>query len=694
MTLPIDFHTHHGAFGALGSFTMGRFGATGGFNVDDGRKPGDDEILIGMAHPSTGLRLAPFCRHRAADTSNFAESCPLGAAVAVASIPESEVHRTLSWATDSWNWPAGSLTLHTPFGAVPDPRASGWHALRDAVLPGVLAILEFDNTASDEDATGVFALGGGDSGSALLDLPGIVAFARREQVGMATPARSGARPISGFGIEFCLNPDGSPRPPHWLAACTGLSWMIPAGTRLRVPVALGWFHEGVATLGLRTRYAYATLYDGIGDVLRSTLERADTLEAASLALDRELRESGLSEERQWLLAHATRGYFGNTQLLRTDSGDPVWVVGEGEYAMMNTLDLSIDQAFFEERFFPWVVREIADLFVARHSYVDRVRVPGETTWHEGGIAFTHDMGVRNQFSAPGTSCYELPGLEGCFSHMTQEQVLNWTLLACTHVLMSGDRAWGERRGDVLASCLDSLERREHPDPSLRRGIPGTDSSRVGTGTEITTYDSLDPALAQARGSLYLATKLWAAYRGLERVFGLLGRADSADQARKARARVVRALLGWPVVDGFLPALLNGRNRSAILPAVEALAFPLAWNDGPVAGTADEQTLLERLRSHLERALDGGICRFPDGGWRLSSTSTISWISKIALCQVVAEQVFGRGRDADADRAHVVWQVPGSADWGFTDQIQDGQAVGSRYYPRGVSAILWLGAKKG
>ena len=696
MALPIDFHTHHGAFGALGSFTMGSLGSPGGFNVHDGSKPGSDEILIGIVRPESGLVLAPFSRHHAADTSNFSEGVASNPFVRVSTLDPSTMHRSLQWASDTWTWTDGKLALHTPFGPVPDPRKAGWDSLREAgwdslreaVLPGILAILEFDNTECDDEATAVFALGRTDSGAVGLDLPGIVGWAHQGRDGMATPSRDGARAISGFGIERCFLPDGAPRAPHWLGTCNGLSWKVPPRGRIRVPVALGWFHEGPATSGLSARYAYAHLYAGLEDVLRTTLERAEALEETSRRLDAELRGSGLSEERQWLLAHATRGYFGNTQLLRTDAGDPVWIVGEGEYAMMNTLDLSIDQVFFEERFFPWVVREIADLFAARHSYVDRIRVPGETSFHEGGISFSHDMGVRNQFSAPGTSCYELPGLDGCFSHMTQEELLNWTLLACTHALMSGDLGWADTKRDLLASCLDSLERREHPDPARRRGIPGTDSSRVGTGMEITTYDSLDPALAQARGSLYLTLKLWAAYRGLERVLGQLGDTAHAERSRIARSRVAQALLDWPMVDGFLPALLDGRNRSAILPAIECLAFPLAWRDGPVAGTDAERRVLERLRTHLARLLDDGICLFGDGGWRLSSTSTISWISKIALCQVVAEQVFGRPPDVRADRAHVAWQAPGSSTWGFTDQIQDGKPVGSRYYPRGVSAILW------
>lgn len=688
MTLPVDFHTHHGAFGALGSFTLGRFASKGGFNVHDGSSPGSDEVFVGMARPGEGLRLLPFCQVRTVDTSNFAEGDLFGSAIASRHVPAEDVQRTLGLGTDRWGWSEGSLELCTPYGRVPDPR-EGWDALREAVLPGVLAILEFDNTRGTTDATAVFALGAASPGAALLDLPGVVAVGRNGRDGWATPAAHGARPLAGFGVDLCLHEDGRTREPHWLGACAGLAWTVPAGGRIRVPLALGWYHEGVATHGLRTRYAYASLYRGLEDVLASVLVRRDDLERTARALDGQLEASALSPERRWLLAHAVRGYFGNSQLLRTESDDAVWAVHEGEYAMINTLDLSVDQVFFEERHFPWVVRELADLFHARHSFVDHLRVPGDTMTHPGGLSFAHDMGVRNQFSAPGTSCYELSGLHGCFSHMTQEQALNWPLLACTHVLMASDLAWGYRRSDVLATCLESLERREHPEPSLRRGIPGTDSSRVGSGSEITTYDSLDPALAQARGSLYLTVKLWAAYRGLERVFGALHDDARAERARQGRRRVEDAIAAWPLCDGFLPALADGRNRSAILPAVEALAFPLAWND-PILQEPEPGTklFLERLGAHLHRVLEDGICRFPDGGWRLSSTSRNSWISKIALCQVVAERVFARAPEPEADRAHVAWQAPGSADWGFTDQIVDGAGIGSKYYPRGVSAILW------
>jgi hypothetical protein len=688
MTLPIDFHTHHGAFGSLGSFTLGRFGAAGGFNVHDGSRPGSDEVFVGMARPGAGLRVLPFTSMLEADTSNFVEGSPLGERSQVSLVDRGNIERILGLGTDAWVWPEGRLTLCTPFGDVPDPRL-GWEALRDAVLPGVVAVLEFDNRAHDLDATAVFALGGSDPGAALLDIPDAVAIGRRGLDGIAAPAGSGARPIAGFDIGLCLDRDGHPREPHWLGSCFGLAWTVPARTVLRVPVALGWFHEGIATHGLRTTYAYAHLYAGLEDVLGSLLSREAELESVAKGLDKELRGSGLPPERAWILSHAVRGYFGNTQLLRTAESDPIWAVHEGEYAMINTLDLSVDQVFFEERYFPWVVRELADLFASRHAFVDRLRVPGETTLHEGGVSFCHDMGVRNQFSAPGSSSYEVAGLEGCFSHMTQEQAMNWPLLACTHILLQDDLEWARSKRDLLLECLSSLERREHPEEASRRGVPGTDSSRVGTGMEITTYDSLDPALAQARGSLYLTVKLWAAYRGLERAMLRLGDGDSASRCAADRDRVARALLEWPSQDGILPALADGRNRSAILPAIEGLGFPMAWGDdlllAPDPSTA---SLLARLGAHLDAVLHDGICLFPDGGWRMSSTSGNSWISKVALCQAVAERVFGRAADPAADRAHVAWLAPGSADWGFTDQIQEGTGIGSKYYPRGVTSILW------
>ena len=230
-------------------------------------------------------------------------------------------------------------------------------------------------------------------------------------------------------------------------------------------------------------------------------------------IDADLLASGLSPDQQFLVAHSTRSYYGSTQLLDV-AGRPAWVVNEGEYCMMNTLDLSVDQCFWELDRNPWVVRNVLDQFLTHYSYVDEVKIPNGEGGHDlapGGLSFCHDMGVHNNFSPPGESSYELPDLTGCFSYMTQEQLCNWVLTAACYVAKTGDRAWATRHAGTFRECYLSMRNRQGDGEGdwMRH-----DSARCGTGAEITTYDSLDESLGQARNNLYIAVKRWAAYAGL------------------------------------------------------------------------------------------------------------------------------------------------------------------------------------
>jgi hypothetical protein len=684
MREPVDFHTHHGAFGAYGSFTLGRIGAGGGFNVHDGRGPARGGIHIGVVRSDTA-RFLPFSIPTPADLKAFAVELEGKDFREVSTWPAESVERRLGWGTDSWAASEISFRLATPFGPVPDPRALGWDALRPHILPAVWAEMELDNSRSREPALAVFGLTPGDTGAGPVGLPGLVGADLQGLWGVAAPAASGATPFAGFAFLESFGQDLTVATPHWLGTSFGLCWRLEPGERRRMRFALGWHLAGPATSGLSTRYAYNRHWKDLGEILAEAVARTDTAWETARARDAELEK--LTPERRWMLAHATRGYFGNSQLLEREDGTPAYVVNEGEYCMMNTLDLSVDQVFFERRFFPWAVREILDLVADRHSFLDRLKVPDRTDLVEGGVSFCHDMGVRNRFSDPGTSSYEKSGLEGCFSHMTFEQACNFALLAGHWSAHDVDGKWREGRRGLLESLVESVERREHPDPALRRGIPGTDSVRCGTGTEITTYDSLDPSLAQARGNLYTTVKLWSAYLGLERA---LGDGPAARRAAAGARRVERALETWPCDDGVLPALDDGRSRSAILPAVEGLVHPLTWGDADAASPEGRYSELVRiLGRHLEAVLESDLCRFPDGGWRISSTSDNSWPSKIWIAQHAAERIFRMPPDAKADAAHLQWLSEGCADWGFTDQIQNGKGIGSKYYPRGVTSILFL-----
>src|SRR6185503_14407582 len=121
--------------------------------------------------------------------------------------------------------------------------------------------------------------------------------------------------------------------------------------------------------------------------------------------------SGLSPDQQFLIAHATRSYYGSTQLLDV-GGLPFWVVNEGEYCMMNTLDLAVDHVFWELKHNPWVVKNLLDNFVRYYSYHDQLKSNkrGADQLVPGGMTFCHDMGAHNNFSRFGHSSYELPNL--------------------------------------------------------------------------------------------------------------------------------------------------------------------------------------------------------------------------------------------------------------------------------------------
>jgi hypothetical protein len=65
--------------------------------------------------------------------------------------------------------------------------------------------------------------------------------------------------------------------------------------------------------------------------------------------------SHLSNDQRFMLAHSIRSYYGSTQFLE-HAGQLLWVVNEGEYRMMNTFDLTVDQLFYELKMNPWTVR--------------------------------------------------------------------------------------------------------------------------------------------------------------------------------------------------------------------------------------------------------------------------------------------------------------------------------------------------
>jgi hypothetical protein len=698
MTKTVFFNVQHAPIGAFASFTLGCKGARGGLGLELGG-PANESVYIGLETRRGGRYEAlPFFAGAEDDARRYdvsaAEGSP-GSRVVVVPFPDRAIRRRLGVVADTWSAGDLTFTIYSPFLPVPDPDNAPPEALKLALVPAVLAEIVVDNRAGRRDRTVFFGYAGQDPTQKMRRLDdtsggrfaGVGVGRRTAIVSADRSVRSGL----GFGIGDVL----APRQPANLAAALGavgaLFARAPAGRRSVYRFAVCFHRDGTATAGMPSAYLYTRWFERIEDVASYALKHFAAVVRRSRASEKALRLSRLSADQRLNLVHAIHSYYGSTELLEADR--PFWVVNEGEYRMMNTFDLAADQVFFEATLNPWTVRNVLEWYVARFSYRDTLRLPGDAAEYPGGLSFAHDMGVANNVSRPGHSAYEQAGLTGCFSHMTHEELVNWILCAAVYVTRTGDRAWFRRHEKVFRDGFASLCRRDHPDPAKRTGVMKLDSSRCQGGAEITTYDSLDASLGQARNNLYLAVKTWAAYVCLAELTAPEGDERAAGAMRAQARRTADTIVSQADADGLLPAILHEGVNSRIIPAVEGLAFPwfcgyrrLLGRRGPYG------PLMRALERHLAGVLRPGVCLFPDGAWKLSSTSDNSWLSKIYLCQFVARRVFGWRRDARsrrADAAHAAWLLrPENTYWAWSDQMVKGIARGSKYYPRGVSAILW------
>ncbi|MHB8636540.1 MAG: glycoside hydrolase family 52 protein [Fimbriimonadaceae bacterium] len=681
------FNAHHSPIGAFASLTLGYKDNSGGLGLELAG-PANENVYVGVEdlHEPGCFRALPFFRPTVGDTANFDAEHLSGftAKMAVFAFAESEIERQMGAAVDEWR--AGDLTfrLLSPVRGIPDPETSSPEDLRNAVTPAIYAELTVDNRQGTRSRRAFFGYQGSGrhEGMRVIEEGELLGVGQGTSTGIATLDKDVYAGIA-FQSERILSPD-SVENLHFLVGDLGLLvGTVKAGELRTFRFGVGFFREGTATSGLRTRYFYRRYFDSLESVLNHALGRFESVESDCTAFDEQLGLK-LSPDRYFMLCHAVRSYLGSTQLLEGQDGRPIWVVNEGEYRMMNTFDLTVDQAFFELAMNPWTVRNVLDLYAERYSYVDGLRRPHHAETFPGGISFTHDMGVANVFSRPTFSGYEQSHVKGCFSYMSAEQLMNWILTGALYEGHTKDFGWAISQRELFHACLASLMSRDDPDPARRNGLIGLDAERCKGASEITTYDSLDPSLGQARNNLYLGVKAWASYMALE---NLLRRFDDevlADEARAQAARAVETIVGAANEDGLLPAVIGEGVEARIIPAIEALVY------AHVLGLPIDPRLKQALTKHLKAILKPGVCLFADGGWKLSSTSRNSWLSKIYLCQFVAERILGQPADSAADAAHRAWLLnPENSYYAWSDQMLAGKAVGSRYYPRGVTAILWL-----
>jgi hypothetical protein len=657
----VTFNAHHAPIGAYASLTLGTPGHSG-FSLEAGVPP-EQELLVGVRAPDDIYEALPLFRAQEGDP--LRELAP--------------VVRDFDATTDNWTADGVSLRILSPLSGVPEPGVASLLELKDALLPAVLVELTVDNLAGDDLRRaffGVRATTGSDAGSPRGPTPRLThvhaeeyGFALSDGEGRMAGAFSiapGASSAAGTDVAAVLG-----GPPGGKGRIGALRFDVPAHRRVTFLIAIAFWHGGSVMRGSERdcSYWYTRLFDDIEDVAVYALDNFERLAGAHLAAARELDVAALSAQQAFQLAHAMRSYYGNTALLAAPDGRPLWAVVEGELMFVNPLDLVVDQLFFELRQSPWTVRNVIDAFLERHRFDDGA-----------GIAFAHDMGVFPRFAEPGRSADERR------TPRTTEELTNWTLSALVYAAQTCDEAWSQAHAGVLEQCLRSLIARA-PD-----GLPD------GEEDEITTYDSLDASLRQARGSSYLAGKQWAAYVCLAAFFAARGRREAAATAGRQARRVADRLVAAAREANYTPAVIategGPANLARVLPVVEGLAYALFGGaadalrrDGEYGG------YLSALACHLRTSLVPGGCLLADGGWKLTSADDISWLSKIFLCQFVARRILRLDWDATgrrADAAPEAWLNDGElATWAWSDEILAGAIHGWRYYPRGVTAVLWL-----
>lgn len=702
------FNSHHSPMGAFASFTLGYPGKSGGFDLELGSPP-NQNIYIGLqedgqdryrALPFFGTGLDERDRYTTEDRSADEDAEHKEKSKTdklIVPFDRQEISRQFGPAFDEWK--AGDLTfrLISPFEGIPDPKAAEDEELRYALLPAVFAEITVDNTGGTSSRKAFFGFHSIDAYSAVRRLEDTtdgeicgIGQGRHTAIASKDPRVTSA---GFFTIEQILQPKVPENLHFGLGPVGALLMDTPAGEKATYRFALCFYRGGYVTTGIDASYYYTRYFSNIEDVARYALAHFDQKLETARKSEEFLHAPHLNEDQKFMLAHAVRSYYGSTEFLE-HHGEPLWIVNEGEYRMMNTFDLTIDQLFFELKMNPWTVKNELDLFTSRYSYQDTVYFPGGDRAYPGGISFTHDMGVANVFSRPGHSAYELHGLDDCFSHMTHEQLVNWVLCASVYVAQTRDTDWLARNLPIFEQCLESMVNRDHPEPEQRNGMMGLDSSRTMGGAEITTYDSLDISLGQARNNIYLGGKIWAAYIAMERLLRDNGRGELAEIAGRQAELCARTITAQMKPEGYIPAVIKENNDSKIIPAIEGLVYAL-YTDCEEALSEEGRfgEYLRTLSTHLETVLKPGICLFEDGGWKLSSTSNNSWLSKIYLCQFIARKIFGLRWDEQgiaSDAAHAGWLLSEkNAYWSWSDQMMAGVICGSRYYPRGVTAILWL-----
>jgi hypothetical protein len=682
------FQSLHGPRGANAYLALGLLGS-GGLGVESDYIP-KQNLFIGMTD-GTAIKCLPFF---SGNTNDWLKDYMVGGVASANGITlyqPAEIRRDYRPASDTFTTPDFSLSVSSLVDGIPDPETARYRDMKFAVAPFVVARLSVDNTNRSHPVTVFMAVDGIRGVDDLAESTNGEYCGFVEKKGYALAARMADR---GRTIQHNSMKDifMDRRPNFKLSRTAGVALEVPPGERKTLDIVVAFYKNGSTTRGrFKSDYLYKEYFTDMRSVIDYAYDAMAEHWARVHALDADPRIAALNVYRQFMINHARRGYHASSILL-SEGAKGRYVVNEGTFMMMNTLDLAVDHLAFEIPGMAWAVRNQLDSFIDDYSYYDALQQDGQPALLPGGISFAHDQGLNGYFTPRGTSSYETPHGSGCFAFMTAEQLCNFIAAAGAYLRRSNDMDWLRRRRSVLEDCLTSMVNRDNPAEARRNGILSHDSDRCQGGAEITTYDSLDASLGQARGNVYIATRFFACFLIFKDLFKRMSNHALAQVADAQAHRSAATLCaGFDETLGYLPAILHEDNNTAIIPAVEGLAqLHLCGLTGELAAHPE---LMATYRRHISGVLKKGVCLFDDMGWKLSASNDNSWMSKIVSNQFVVENILGMDLSRicpGADATHANWWADGCRESPCVDQIFAGQTNTSGFhYPRGVTCDLWI-----
>lgn len=348
------YNVQHSPIGAFSSFTLGFKGKKGGLASELG-KPADQNIYIGMqARDGSVYEALPFFEAAADESSRYdvekvePSDKDQQATAKLRAFNDDQISRTLGAGTDTWQAGDVMLRIYSPVRSVPDPATASPEELKQAIVPAVFAELTLDNSKGSASRRGFIGYEGSDPYSAMRRL-GDTSGGQFEGIGQGrlTAIACDADDVQsalGFTMEKILDERYEHNYAFGLGGTGAILMEVPPGETRTYKFAICFYRDGIVTTGIEASYAYTRYFKNINSVAAYALEHFQELTLSCQHADQWINDSKLSVDQKFMLSHAIHSYYGSTQMLDHD-GKALWIVNEGEYRMMNTLDLTVDQLF-------------------------------------------------------------------------------------------------------------------------------------------------------------------------------------------------------------------------------------------------------------------------------------------------------------------------------------------------------------